>query len=71
MNSTSYAVHHSSGKLKDSKGGVNSPNNGLNSSVPTGLTFIEFVMLPARARISISYVCDMPGEGFLGIKRIN
>ena len=71
MNATSYAVHHSSGKLKDLKGNLSASSSGLNSSVPTGLTYIEYLLLPARARISISYVCDVPGEGFLSLKRIN
>lgn len=71
MNSTAYAVHHSSGKLKDLKANTSQAGSApLNTSVPTGLTYIEYLMLPPRARVSLSYVCDSPGEGFLSIKRL-
>lgn len=60
-NANSYVVHHSSGKLKDVKSAL---------SGPTGLTMVEYFLLPHRARISVSYVCDLPGEGFICIRRI-
>jgi hypothetical protein len=72
MNSTAYAVHHSSGKLKDLKSNASQAGNAsLNSSVPTGLTYVEFLMLPPRARVSLTFVCDGPGEGFLSLRRLN
>lgn len=72
VNSNSYAIHHTSGKLKDLKGSLADPQAApLNSSVPTGLTFIDFLLLPARARISLKFVCDVPGEGFLNLKRVS
>lgn len=72
MNSTAYAVHHSSGKLKDLKSNAaQAGNQALNSTVPTGLTYVEFLMLPPRARVSLTYVCDSPGEGFLSLRRLN
>lgn len=43
VNNSSYVVHHSSGKLKDTK------------SSTTGLTMIDFILLPSRARINIAY----------------
>lgn len=71
VNSNSYAIHHTSGKLKDVKSSLADPNSApLNSATPTGLTFIDFIMLGPRSRISVKYVCDVPGEGFLNIKRV-
>jgi hypothetical protein len=65
VNSSSYAVHHSSGKLKDIK-----QAGALNSIALTGLTWFDYVVLPARARLSVSYTCDLPGEGFISLKRL-
>jgi hypothetical protein len=42
----SYVVHHSSGKLRDIKG---------STGIITGLTMIDFIVLPARARIALAY----------------
>ena len=36
----------------------------------TGLTLVDFVALPARARISISYDGDKPAEGFLCMRKL-
>lgn len=35
-----------------------------------GLTGIEFLILPPRAKISISYGGEPSGEGFLSLKRL-
>jgi hypothetical protein len=35
-----------------------------------GLTMIDFVVLPARARISITYTGEPGAEGFLSLKRL-
>mgnify|MGYP003578512390 CR=1 FL=1 len=35
-----------------------------------GLTVIDFIVLPARARLSIAYSGEYEGEGFLGLKRL-
>lgn len=43
VNNSSYVIHHSSGKLKDTKTSV------------TGLTMIDFISLPSRARVNIAY----------------
>jgi hypothetical protein len=48
VNSASYVIHHGSGKL--SNGGKNLAGGNL-----TGLTLVDFLALPARARIQISY----------------
>ena len=48
VNTSSYVIHHSSGKLKN----TGKPHSQGNL---TGLTMIDFIALPARARISLSY----------------
>lgn len=62
VNSASYVVHHSSGKLKST--GKHKEGN------IAGLTLIDFVALPARARISISYSGESTAEGFFGIRKL-
>ncbi|CAG9326047.1 unnamed protein product [Blepharisma stoltei] len=36
----------------------------------TGLTFIDFVALPSRARVSMSYTGEAPGEGFFCLRKL-
>lgn len=36
----------------------------------TGLTLIDFIALPARARIAISYEGEQPAEGFLTMRKL-
>lgn len=36
----------------------------------SGMTAVDFLALPARARLSILYTCDIAGEGFLGLKKL-
>lgn len=62
VNSSSYVIHHSSGKLKGT--GKHSAGN------LTGLTLSDFIALPARARISISYSGEAGAEGFLGLRKL-
>lgn len=62
VNSSSYVIHHSSGKLKGM--GKHSAGN------LTGLTLVDFIALPARARISISYSGESGAEGFLGLRKL-
>jgi hypothetical protein len=62
VNSASYVIHHSSGKLK--AGSKHSQGN------LTGLTLIDFVALPARARISISFNGEVGAEGFFGLRKL-
>ena len=47
VNSASFVIHHSSGKLTNGGRQVQGPL--------TGLTLIDYIALPARARITISY----------------
>jgi hypothetical protein len=62
VNSASYVIHHSSGKLK---------NVGKHSSGNiTGLTLIDFIAIPERARLSISYSGEEGAEGFMGLKKL-
>ena len=58
VNSASYAVHHSSGRLA-----AVGPHPAGNV---TGLTLIDYLALPPKARISCSYQGEEGGEGFLG-----
>ena len=70
VNSASYAIHHSSGKLTNA--GKHTAGN------LTGLTLIDFIALPARARIQISYsgpnskqdLQHKGAEGFLGLRKL-
>ena len=36
----------------------------------TGLTLIDFLILPARARLAICYTGDAEGEGFISLKKL-
>lgn len=62
VNSSSYVIHHSSGKLKSL--GKHSSGN------LTGLTLIDFIALPARARLSLSYSGEAGAEGFIGLRKL-
>ncbi|KAL4493978.1 hypothetical protein ABPG72_021995 [Tetrahymena utriculariae] len=61
VNTASYVMHHSSGKIKDIK---------HSAGTITGLTLVDFIILPARARISLTYTGEFGGEGFFGLKRL-
>lgn len=60
VNNSSYVIHHSSGKLKTAK----SPGN------IGGMTLLDFINLPARARISISYTGEATGDGFMSLRKL-
>ncbi|CAI2385185.1 unnamed protein product [Moneuplotes crassus] len=62
VNNASYVIHHSSGKLKSS-------NKHKEGNI-TGLTLIDFVALPARARISVSFKGESTSEGFMGLRKL-
>jgi len=64
VNTASYVIHHSSGKMKDVT------LNKHPSGNITGLTMLDFIILPARARLTIAYTGETGGEGFLGLKRL-
>jgi hypothetical protein len=61
-NASSTVSHHSSGKIKDV--GRHSSGN------ITGLTLLDFIALPARARISITFNGESQGEGFLSLRKL-
>ena len=62
INNAAYVTHHSSGRLS-------AVSNHPAGSV-TGLSCIDFLALPAKARVSITYTADVSGEGFLSLKRL-
>jgi DNA-binding IscR family transcriptional regulator len=64
VNTASYVIHHTSGKMKDVTLSKH-PSGNI-----TGLTMIDFIILPARARVSLAYTGEVGGEGFLGLKRL-
>lgn len=61
VNNASYVIHHSSGRLK---------NASSSSGTISGLTLIDFIALPPRAKISLSYNGDRNCEGFLALKKL-
>ena len=63
VNSASYVVHHSSGRLTSAVGRHPAGN-------VTGLTLLDFLALPAKARIAITYAGEERGEGFLSLKKL-
>ncbi len=62
VNSASYVIHHSSGKMKSS-----SKHSAGNI---TGLTMVDFIALPAKARISVSFSGETDAEGFMGLRKL-
>ena len=36
----------------------------------TGLTMLDFIALPARARLSLTFVGETPGEGFFNLRKL-
>jgi hypothetical protein len=68
VNTASYVIHHSSGKLKDLK---HSAGNITGFElIILGLTLIDFIVLPARARLSFTFTGESGGEGFFGLRRL-
>jgi hypothetical protein len=62
VNSASYAVHHSSGRL--AAVGPHSAGN------VTGLTLLDFVALPPNAKVACTYQGEDGAEGFLGLRKM-
>jgi hypothetical protein len=64
VNSSSYVVHHSSGRMT----GVGRHSAGH----ITGLTLLDFLALPERAKIALSFTGDLSShvEGFLNIRKL-
>ena len=61
VNNASYVIHHSSGRLK---------NASSSSGTISGLTLIDFIALPPRAKVSLSYSGDRNCEGFLALRKL-
>jgi hypothetical protein len=36
----------------------------------TGLTLLDFIALPARARVSLTFSSESGGEGFLNLRKL-
>ena len=62
-NSSSYVVHHSSGRVKDV--GTRHPAGNV-----TGLTLIDFLALPPKAKVSLTYAGEEGAEAFLSLKKL-
>jgi len=61
VNTASYVLHHSSGRLKSKN-----PHPDLHI---TGLTLIDFLALPPGAKMTLTYNGEV-GEGFLGLRKL-
>lgn len=62
IHSSSYAVHHSSGRLVSVSG---HPDGAI-----SGVTLIDFLALPANCRIAVSYRGEPGAEGFVGLRKL-
>jgi len=62
VNSSTYVVHHSSGRLT----GMSQHSAGN----VTGLTLIDFLSLPAKAKVALTFKGEDSGEGFLCLKKL-
>ena len=62
VNSASYVLHHSSGRLTSV--GRHPAGN------VTGLTLIDFIALPPKAKIAVTSAGERGGEGFLSLKKL-
>ena len=62
INSNSYVIHQSPGGRMKGTGKASFGN-------VTGLSLIDFILLPDNAKVSISYTGEK-GIGFLGIKKL-
>ena len=62
VNSASYVTHHSSGRLTSA---TRHPAGNV-----TGLTLIDFLALPAKAKIAVVYEGETGAEGFLSLKKL-
>lgn len=61
VNSASQLLHHSSSRLAN----VQHPAGNV-----TGLTLIDFLALPAKAKLSIAYSGETAAEGFLSLRKL-
>ena len=62
INNSSYVLHHSSGRLATIG---EHPSGNV-----TGLTCIDFLALPPRARMAMTYQGEDGAEGFLALKKL-
>ena len=62
VNSASYVTHHSSGRLTSA---TRHPAGNV-----TGLTLIDFLALPANAKVAVACESETRAEGFLSLKKL-
>lgn len=62
VNSSTYVVHHSSGRLASTA--LHSAGN------VTGLSLIDFLSLPSNAKIALTFKGEESGTGFLCLKKL-
>ena len=62
VNSSSYVLHHSSGRLAALDDHPDGP--------VTGLTLIDFISVPANAVLAVAYRGDEPGQGFIELRKL-
>jgi len=58
----SYVIQHTTTKIKNI--GKHATGN------ITGLTLNDFISLPPRARISVTFIGEAQAEGFLGLRKL-
>ena len=75
VNSSSSVIHHTGNKLKNLKGS-NSASSGVIINgiiiliIYIGMTLIDFLTLPEKSRLSVSYAGEDRGEGFLSLRKL-
>ena len=62
VNSASYVLHHSSGRLTSA---TRHPDGNV-----TGLTLIDFLALPAKAKIAVTYEGETNAQGFISLRKL-
>lgn len=83
VNSSSYVLHHSSGRITDASsvpalvagmggGGSSGASHVIaDSGTATGLTLIDFLSLPANAKIALSFAGEPEhAQGFLSLRKL-
>ena len=65
-----YTITSGSQAITCHAGGRLLSSGRFNSSGITGMTFIDFIALPAKSRISITYQGDEEAEAFIGLRKL-
>ena len=72
--SSSYVVQHATGKMNNSissssGSGGNASSSAIGGNI-TGLTLIDFIAIPEKARVAISYSGEEKAEGFMSLRKL-